>query len=112
MSVPQWDFDEFIQGLGGSINSLRVEIDDAFADMKTFHQREPDEIMRMATGHSARLSEIRVLCMRIEDQYRPAKDLRQRELEPCLDELRAQWQGGSRLHSVRELDWKMESGER
>lgn len=106
------DTSEFVQALGGSIDSLREEINDAFADMRTFHNREPDEIMRMSTGHSARLSEIRVLCMRIEDFYRPARDLRQREVEPCLEELRLQWQGGSRLHSVRELDWKMEAGER
>lgn len=101
-----------IAELGGSIDSIRGEIDDAFKDMGTFLNREPDEIMRMASSHSARLSYIRVQALRIEDQYRPAHQLRVRELEPCLEELQKQWSHGSRLHSVRELDWKIESGER
>ena len=101
-----------IAEMGGSIDSIRAEINDAFADMKSFLQHEPDEIMRVTAGHSARLSELRVMCFRCEDWYRPARDLRTRELEPALDELEKQWRNASRLHSVRELDWKMESGER
>lgn len=106
------DTSQVIPELGGSIDSIRTEIDDAFKDMATFLNREPDEIMRMASSHSARLSWVRVQCQRIEDWYRPARDLRTRELEPVIDELAKQWSHGSRLHSVRELDWKMESGER
>lgn len=98
--------------VGGSIDSVRQEIDDAFADIKTFVNREPDEIMRIASGHSARLSEIRVKIMRIEDFHPQWRSVRTREIEPAVDELRHQWQHGSRLHSVRELDWKIESGER
>lgn len=101
-----------IAEMGGSIDTIRAEINDAFADMKSFLQHEPDEIMRITSGHSARLSELRVMCMRCEDWYRPARDLRTRELEPALEELEKQWRNASRLHSVRELDWKMESGER
>ena len=106
------DTSQVIAELGGSIDSIRVEIDDAFKDMATFLNREPDEIMRMASSHSARLSWVRVQCLRIEDRYRPARDLRTRELEPVIEELAKQWAHGSRLHSVRELDWKIESGER
>jgi hypothetical protein len=107
------DTTEVIPGLGQrSIDEVRMEIDDAFEHMKVFKDEEPDQIMRLAAGYSARLSYVRVLCMRIEDWYRPAKDLRTRELEPCIEELRNQYQVASRLHSVRELDWKMESGER
>jgi len=106
------DTSQVIAEMGGSIDSIRAEINDAYADMKTFLSREPDEIMRITAGHSARLSELRVMCMRIEDYYRPARDVRTRELEPTLEELEKQWRNASRLHSVRELDWKMESGER
>lgn len=98
--------------VGGSIDSVRGEVDDAFADAKMFHQHEPDYIMRIAAGHSARLSELRVRIMRIEDHVRQWKDVRVRDLEPCIEELRHQYQVASRLHSVRELDWKMEAGER
>lgn len=110
--APSLDTSQLIPEMGGSIDSIRVEINDAYADMQSFLQREPDEIMRITSGHSARLSELRVMCMRIEDWYRPARDLRTRELEPTLEELEKQWRNASRLHSVRELDWKMESGER
>lgn len=106
------DFDAVDPRVGTSINGARVEVNDAFEDMSLFHQMEPDEIMRRAAGHSARLSYIRVRAMRIEDFARQWKDVRQRELEPCLDELRKQWEHGSRLHTVREFDWKVESGER
>jgi hypothetical protein len=102
----------FENTIGGSIDSVRQEIDDAFADMKTFHNLEPDECMRMAGGHSARLSEIRVKIMRVEDFKREWKNVRTREIEPALEELERQWRNASRLHSVRELDWKMEAGER
>lgn len=94
----------------GSIDSVRAEVDDAFADMKTFHNLEPDEVMRMAGGHSARLSEIRVQIQRIEVVARQWKAVREREVEPTIDELKNQFMIASRLHSVRELDFKMAGG--
>lgn len=100
------------QVIQGSIDSVRQEIDDAFADMKTFRTSEPDQIMRVCSGHSARLSELRVRIERIEDFQREWKGVRTREIEPTLQELERQYAIASRLHSVRELDWKMESGER
>jgi hypothetical protein len=98
--------------VGGSIDTVRKEIDDAFDDMKTFYQLEPDEIMRMCGGHSARLSEIRVRIQRTEDWNREWRAVRMNEIEPALDELERQYTIASRLHSVRELDYKMETGER
>lgn len=98
--------------IGASIDGVREEVDDAFKDMETFYQREPDEITRMASGHSARLSYLRVLIFRVEDWAREWKPVRERELEPALAELEKQYTMASRLHSYRELDWKMESGER
>lgn len=98
--------------VGGSIASVRGEIDDAFADMKTCHNQEPDIAMRLVQGHSARLSELRVRIQRIEDFKREWKAVRTREIEPALEELERQYTIASRLHSVRELDWKIESGDR
>lgn len=107
-----FDTSAFENTMQGSIDTVRAEIDDAFEDMKTFHNLEPDEIMRMAGGHSARLSELRMRCERIEDYKREWKNIRTREIEPTIAELANQYAIASRLHSVRELDWKMESGER
>lgn len=98
--------------IGGTIETVRKEIDDAFEDMKQFTTMEPDEVMRVASGQSARLSEIRVRIFRVEDFNREWRNIRVREIEPAIDELREQWKNASRLHSVRELDWRMESGER
>lgn len=94
----------------GSIDSVRAEVDDAFADMKTFHNQEPDQVMRMCGGHSARLSEIRVQIQRIEVVARQWKPIREREVEPAIEELKNQYLIASRLHAVRELDWKMSGG--
>ena len=106
------DFDAVDPQIGVSVNQVRAEVDDAYKDMQMFHQMEPDEIMRRAGGHSARLSYLRVCALRIEDFKREWKDVRTRELEPTLEQLEHQFSIASRLHSVRELDWKMEAGER
>lgn len=105
------DPNDVVVELGGSLNSIRQELADAWADMATLVNRDPDEIMRICGGHAARVAELRKNCLKL-DEWRPARDLRVREIEPCLDELRWQWANGSRLHSTRELDWKIESGER
>lgn len=98
--------------VGASIDDVRQEVDDAFADLQEAHKMDPDELMRIAGGHTARLSYIRVRIMRIED-FRPEwRSVRVREIEPCIEELERQWRNGSRLESVRELDWKIESGGR
>ena len=111
-AVPAMDITKWNDTIGGSIMTVRGEIDDAFADMKTFRDLEPDECMRAAGGHSARLSQIRVNIYRVEDWDREWKNVRVREIEPAIEELRYQYQVASRLHSARELDWRMESGER
>ncbi len=51
--------------VGASINDTRQEIDDAFADMREFYEMEPDEIIRLCSGHSARLSELRARIQRL-----------------------------------------------
>lgn len=107
-----YDTSEWEDTVESSIDLVRKEIDDAFLDMREFHNLEPDEVMRMAGGHSARLSFLRVKIMRIEDFKRQWKSVREREIEPAIAELANQYTIASRLHSVRELDWKMESGER
>lgn len=94
----------------GSIDSVRREIDDAFQDMKQFHNMEPDDVMRMCGGHSARLSEIRVQIQRVEVMHRQWKPIRTNEIEPAIEELRNQFGIASRLLFARELDFKMAGG--
>jgi uncharacterized membrane-anchored protein len=113
-SIPAapYDTSAYDDTVEGSIDTVRAEIDDAFHDMKEFHNQEPDEIMRMCGGHSARLSEIRVRIQRVEDWKRQWRGIRTREIEPAIEELERQYAIASRLHSIREHDWKIETGER
>lgn len=64
----------------------------------------------MCSGHSARLSEIRVKIYRIEDMHRQWRAIREREVEPTLKELESQFNTASRLLSARDLDYRMERG--
>jgi hypothetical protein len=109
MGVVPLDTSRVFLEVGGSIDSVRDEVDDAFKDMNTFLNREPDEIMRMCGGHSARLAEIRLRIHRIEDFHRQWRPIRLREIEPALDQLQNQYRIASRLHSCREFDWKVEA---
>jgi hypothetical protein len=110
--MPFADLDEVDTVVGISVNQARAEVDVACRDMSMFEHMEPDEIMRRTAGHSARLSYIRVRAMRVE-YFKPHwEHVRTRELEPALDQLEHQFTIASRLHSVRELDYRMESGER
>lgn len=93
----------------GTIDEARQEMLDALDDAKTFYQLEPDEIIRMCMGHSARLSEIRVVIQQVEVYRREWKPVL-KEVETVLDHLREQFAMASRLITVRELDWKMETG--
>lgn len=96
----------------GSLADLREEIDDAYEEMQQFITMEPDQIMQICAGHSARLNEIRTRIQRVEDlpQFRVLKHVRQNELEPAIKELQFQFQVASRLFSVRQLDWEMSRG--
>lgn len=95
----------------GSIEDVRQEIDDALEQMREFWMHEPDEVMRLVSGHAARLVEIRVQIQRVEDAYPVWKRVRTKEVEPVLDELQSQFNIASRLVTVRQLDWEMSRGQ-
>jgi hypothetical protein len=99
--------DEQFGGGLGSIDSVRAEVADAYSDMKGFHNIEPDQVLRYCSGHSARLSEIKVLISQVEPIVRQWRTVRVNEVEPAIEELRSQFSIASRLIAVRELDWKM-----
>ena len=91
----------------GSIDDVRGEIDDAYEDMRRFYEQEPDEVMRLVSGHLARLTEISKEIRRIEMTVRQWKAIRTNEIDPAVDALFQQFQIHSRLQSVREMDWKV-----
>jgi hypothetical protein len=94
----------------GSVNSVRAEIEDVLFDMRQFHKSEPDMVMTVVSGQSARLAEIIVQCRRLEVQYRQWKVVRE-ESEFVLGQLREQFQIASRLVTVRSLDQSLIGGQ-
>lgn len=108
---PRFNTADIDPTIGASIDAVRGEIDDAFADMRDFYTKEPDEVIRMCSGHSARLSELRVRIQRVEDFRREWRSVRTREIEPALEELERQYASASRLHSIRELDFRLSGGQ-
>lgn len=99
-----------VPGLG-TLADLRQEVDDAYDEMKQFVSMEPDQIMQICAGHTARLNEIRTIVIRVEDFIRPLKAVRQNEIEPTIKELQFQFQVASRLFAVRQLDYEISRGE-
>jgi len=94
----------------GSIQSVRDEIDATLAAMREMHRLESDQVMRAVAGLTARLVELRINIVRMEVMAPIWKNLRTQELEPTLDELGRQYAIASRLHSVRELDYRISTG--
>lgn len=90
----------------GTMASIRIEIDDALADMREFHRLEPDVVMHAVSAHSARLIEIAIQVQRVEVVRREWKQVRD-EAEKVLAELKAQFQIASRLLAMRTQDWEM-----
>ena len=93
----------------GTLDDVRQEMLDALADAKTFYSLEPDEVIRLCMGHSARLSEIRVVILQVEVYRREWKPVL-KEVETVLEHLREQFSMASRLITIRDLDWRMETG--
>lgn len=102
-------FTEVIPGLG-SVLTVRAEVDDALADMRLFHQNEPDVVISAVSAHGARLAEIVTRARRIEVRLRQWKAVRE-EAEFVLGQLREQFQMHSRLLTVRQLDQSLMGGQ-
>lgn len=104
--TPGLDTTQQFQNLG-SIDDVRAEVDDAHHDMRRFYEMEPDEVMRLVSGHLARLAELSKEIRRIEGTHRQWKVVRTSDVDPTMRDLMEQFQIHSRLQSVRELDWKV-----
>lgn len=109
-SLPTVDTSEVDPVVGYSIDEVRDEIDEMVKDIKTFLNREPDDVFRLIAGHSGRLAELRLRISRIENFKRQWQPIRTKEVELVMTELTTQFQMASRRLSSRELDYRMETG--
>ena len=82
---------------------VREEIDGYMVVLKTLRSQPPDEVFLALSGITARLAEIRLMCVRSESRRLVA--LRTREIDPVLDEVDRQFRFHSRLQAVRQMEW-------
>lgn len=98
-----------ITGLG-TLAEVRKEIDDVLADMRNFHQAEPDMVMEAVSAHGTRLLEIIIQIGRVEVVHREWKPVRE-EADRVLGELKFAFQVASRLVAIRGLDQEFMRGQ-
>ena len=91
------------------IANMQGELDAYYVLMKQFNLMDTAEVLQQLSSWSARASEMRTQLVRVES--RKSNAFRTREVDPFLDECDRQFKIHSRLQSLRELDWKMASGQ-
>lgn len=84
------------------------ELDQYYAMIKNFEHEEPDVVLLACSGISARLTEIRAKLQRSGSAR--ATQLRTREIDPLIEEIREQFKIHSRILSAREFDFKLSGG--
>lgn len=91
------------------IEILREEFDGYYQIIKSWESAEPDVVLQQASGISARLTEVRAMLLR--DRSQRANRLRIDEVDPLLEQLEFQFRLHSRLHAIREHDFKLAGGQ-
>jgi hypothetical protein len=97
-----------VSGPSPWIKEVQRELDGYYEDVKLFSKQPPEEVMIQIAGIAGRLTEVRAQLVRNDGKI--AQNLRTKEVEPLLDQLRFQYSVFSRLLSVRSLDWEMSRG--
>jgi len=85
-----------------------AELDVYYEAVKSFAEQEPDMVMQQIAAFSGRLCEIRARLQRMGSAL--ANKLRTREVDPLMEQLNFQYQIASRLHSMREFEFKASGG--
>lgn len=86
------------------IGQVRAELDGYFVALKRFGSQPADEVYLQISGITARLGELRMICVRSESRRLAA--LRTREIDPLIEECDRQFRVHSRIQSVRQFDWE------
>lgn len=91
----------------GDRAEIELELDLIAASIRTFHRKQPDQVMREAAGFSARLTEMAVLLHRVEGLDRQYTRVRTQQVERFLTELDRQFKIASRLVEVMRQDLEL-----
>ena len=88
----------------GSREQVEAEIDAMCVVVRDFYRMEPDEVMRMISGFSARCTELEIQLYRSEGNYREFSKIRTMQVAKLLAELDRQFKTHSRTVELRRQD--------
>lgn len=91
----------------GTRSEIEKELDLIAAVIRTFHRLQSDQVLRLCSGYSARLTEMQVLLHRVESTDRQYTRIRTQQVERYLAELDRQWKTASRLVEVMRQDLEL-----
>lgn len=92
----------------GTREEIEDELDVIAAAIRSFHRKQPDQVMRETAGYSARLTELAVLLHRVEGvSGRAYTRIRTQQVERYLAELDRQFKISSRLVEIMRQDLEL-----
>lgn len=91
----------------GTRQDIETELDVIAVAMRTFHIKQPDQVMREIAAYTARLTELCVLLHRVESRDRQYTRIRTQQVERFLTELDRQFKIASRMVEVMRQDLEM-----
>lgn len=96
----------------GTKEEVLAELDAVMRAIRTWWELEPDAILRICSGYSARLTELRINLHRVEGKEREWRQVRTQQVLPILDELDRQHKAASRELEARKQDLEQIRGAR
>ena len=96
-----------VQTLSSAIESWRADLDKYYDEIKTFNQIPIKIVFQKLAGYSAYASHVRLKLMRVNTSA--AKSFRLSEIDPFIETLEFQFKVWSRLASVLQVEWEMNS---
>lgn len=91
-------------GYLGTREEIQGELDYIASAARTFHELQPDQVLRMVSAFSARLTELKVLLVRNELLDRQYIKVRTMQVEVWIQELDRQWKTASRIVEIQRQD--------
>ena len=88
----------------GTKADIEQELDLIATAVRSFHLKQPDQILREVGAYSARLTELEVLLHRVESMDRQYTRVRTQQVERWLVDLDRQFKIASRLIEVQRQD--------
>lgn len=88
----------------GSREEIQDELDEIAAQVRQFHVKQPDQVMRECAAYTARLTELCVLLHRVEALDRQYTRVRTQQVERWLAELERQFKYASRIVEIMRQD--------